>query len=133
LPLLLDTSVAVELIDDSPRVIQRRHQYGEEVFLSAISRVELEAGVYREGKADASLRRRVDELVERLEELPFTGREVHAYSAIIAARGFSRRLVVDRMIAATAISNDLTLATLNPRDFRDIPALTIEDWSAELI
>jgi predicted nucleic acid-binding protein len=129
LPLLLDTSVAVDLVDDSARVIERRHQYREQVFLSVISRVELEAGVYRDGKADEKLRDRIDELVGRLEELPFTAREVAAYSAIIAAKGFSRRLVVDRMIAATAISNDLSLATLNPRDFRDIPGLTLEDWS----
>jgi tRNA(fMet)-specific endonuclease VapC len=129
LPLLLDTSVAVDLIDASRRVVRRRHQYGEEVFLSVISRVELEAGVYRDGKLDAALRTRTDELVERLDELPFTAREVAAYSAIIAATGFSRRRVVDRMIAATALANDLTLATLNPRDFRDIPGLTIEDWS----
>ena len=46
------------------------------------------------------------------------------------AKGFSRRLVVDRMIAATALANDLSLATLNPRDFRDIPGLKIEDWSS---
>jgi tRNA(fMet)-specific endonuclease VapC len=130
LPLLLDTSVAVDLIDDSPRVTNRRHQYGEEIFLSVISRIELEAGVYRDGKLDTGLRRRIDELVERLEELSFSGREVAAYSAIIAARGFSRRLVVDRMIAATALANDLSLATLNPRDFRDIPGLRLEDWSA---
>ena len=49
---------------------------------------------------------------------------------IIAESGFSRRLVSDRMIAATAITYELTLATLNPRDFRSIPGLVIEDWSA---
>jgi tRNA(fMet)-specific endonuclease VapC len=33
------------------------------------------------------------------------------------------------MIAAQAIEAAATLATLNARDFRDIPGLTIEDWS----
>ncbi len=99
-------------------------------FLSVISRVELEAGVYRDGMLDREIRGRVDALIKRVEELPFTGREVEAYSSIIAKKGFSRRLVVDRMIGATALANDLTLATLNPRDFRNIPGLTIEDWSA---
>jgi len=129
LPLLLDTSVAVDLIDDSPRITERRHQYGEEIFLSVISRIELEAGVYRGGMLDRGLRARVDELIDRLEELPFTSREVAAYSAIIAAKGFSRRLVVDRMIAATALAHNLTLATLNPRDFLNVPGLTVDDWS----
>ena len=72
---------------------------------------------------------RLERLLKGVEEIELTGREVAAYASIIAARGFSRRLVVDRMIAATALANDLTLATLNPRDFRNIPGLTIEDWS----
>jgi predicted nucleic acid-binding protein len=129
LPLLLDTSVAVELVDEVPRAIQRVAQIDGQ-YLSVISRVELEAGIYRNGMPDPDIRLRVDLLVDRVEELDFTSREVAAYSSIIAARGFSRRLVVDRMIAATALANDLKLATLNPRDFRDIPGLTIEDWSA---
>ena len=68
--------------------------------------------------------------MELVEALPFTMAEVGAYSAIIGACGFSRRLIVDRMIAATAIARDLTLVTLNPRDFRGIPGLKVADWSA---
>ena len=129
MPLLLDTSVAVDLIDGSPRVVQRRHQYDEEVFLSVISQVELEAGVYRDGEPDPRVRARIDQLLEAVQRLPFAQAEVAAYSAIIAQTGFSRRLVVDRMIAASAIANDLAVATLNPRDFRNIPDLIVEDWS----
>jgi tRNA(fMet)-specific endonuclease VapC len=128
LPFLLDTNIAVALLDDEQRTIERVAQIDGQ-FLSVISRVELEAGVYRDGSLDRNRRSRLDGLLEHVEELDFTGREVAAYSSIIAAKGFSRRLVVDRMIAATALANDLTLATLNPRDFRDIPGLRIEDWS----
>lgn len=129
MPLLLDTSVAVELVAGVPRSVRRVEQIDGQ-FLSVISRVELAAGVYRGGDLDPLARARLDSLVERVEELAFTGREVEAYSSIIAEKGFSRRLVVDRMIAATAIANDLTLATLNPRDVRGISGLTIEDWSS---
>lgn len=129
MPLLLDTSVAIELIEGAPGIVERRQSYGEEAYLSVISRVELEAGVLRGGKVDPTVRARVDELVAEVEELSFTSREVVEYSSIISAKGFSRRRVIDRMIAATAIANDLTLATLNPRDVRDIPGLNIEDWS----
>ena len=129
MPLLLDTSVAIELCDSESRFVDRRSS-SEEVFLSIISRVELEAGVYRDGAFDPLMRTRVDQFLAEVEGLDFTSREVEAYSAIIAARGFSRRLVVDRMIAATALANDLTLATLNPRDFRGIPSLSVEDWSS---
>lgn len=125
---LLDTSVAVDILDHVPRILERVGKLDGQ-FLSVISRVELEAGVYRDGLLDPTRRARLNVFVEKVDELDFTGREVAAYSSIIAALGFSRRLVVDRMIAATARANDLALATLNPRDFRDIPGLSIEDWS----
>jgi tRNA(fMet)-specific endonuclease VapC len=128
LPLLLDTSVAVELLDDVQRTIERVIKIDGQ-YLSVISRVELEAGVYRDASLARKRRARLDGFLGEVEELDFTGREVAAYASIIAAKGFSRRLVVDRMIAATALANDLTLATVNPRDFRDIPGLQVEDWS----
>ena len=126
--LLVDTSVAVGLIDDVPLVKERARQ-ADELYLSIISHVELEAGVYRDRDLGPIFRTRLTKFLSRVEELEFTAREVAAYSAIIAARGFSRRLVVDRMIAATALANDVALATLNSRDFRNIPGLRIEDWS----
>jgi predicted nucleic acid-binding protein len=129
LPLLLDTNVVIDLLEDVPSTIERVSRIDGQ-FLSVISHVELEAGLYRDGSFSADRRARFDGLLQQFEELDFTTREAAAYSAIIAARGFSRRLVADRMIAATAITHGLTLATLNRRDFRDIPGLTVEDWSA---
>ena len=50
-------------------------------------------------------------------------------------RAINRVTLVDGlflwMIAATAMSQGPILATLNPRDFRNIPGLLIEDWSTE--
>ncbi len=126
--LLLDTSVAVELLENGQRVIERVAELDGQ-FLSVISGVELEAGVYRDGRLIDNRRARLDAFMAKVGVLNFTGREVAAYSSIIAMKAFSRRLVADRMIAATAITHGLGLATLNPRDFRDIPGLTIEDWS----
>jgi tRNA(fMet)-specific endonuclease VapC len=128
LPLLLDTSVAVEVLEEVTRTTERVAEVDGQ-FLSVISWLELEACVYRDASQTANRRIRLDGLLEHVEVLDFTGREVAAYSSIVAASGFSRRLVTDRMIAATAMTHGLTLATLNPRDFRNIPGLTIEDWS----
>lgn len=130
MPLLIDTSVAIELIDNAPGIVERRRNQEGAVYLSVVTRIELVPGCYPEGEVDPVVIDRVAELLSNLGELPFTVQEAQAYERIIAARGFSRRMVVDRMIAATALANDLTLATLNPRDFRDIPGLNFEDWSA---
>jgi len=96
--------------------------------ISIISQVELENGVY--AKPDlADLRRlAVDVLLARIEVLPFDAQAVAVYRRIVAARGYSRRRVADRMIAATAIVHDLTLITMNGRDFSDIPGLALTIW-----
>lgn len=68
-------------------------------------------------------------MYQQLEVLPFSTREAAVYRRIVEQLGFSRPRIIDRMIAAQAIVADAALATLNPRDFRDIPGLAIEDWS----
>lgn len=78
----------------------------------------------------AALRRRaLDDLYRSVDILPFGPREAGAYRDIVGQLGFSRRNTFDRMIAAQAIVAKATLVTLNPRDFRDVPDLTVEDWS----
>jgi len=105
----------------------RRARDEDRLFLSVISHVELQAGTVRDDRA--IFQSRLEQLLESVEELEFTAREAGAYGSIIAANGFSRRLVIDRMIAATALANDLRLATLNPRDFSSISGLVVEDWT----
>lgn len=130
MPVLLDTSVAIALLDDVRTTLDRRRDQDEAAFLSIVSRVELVPGIYADGQLNRGRANRLAAFLEEVETLPFSGPEADAYQSIIAANTFSRRLVIDRMIAATALANDLALATLNPRDFRNIPALQIEDWSA---
>lgn len=128
MPYLLDTSVAVALLDGVQPIMSRVSQIDGQ-FLSVISWVELEAGVYRESSGQVGRRTRLDDLLAHVEVFNFGPLEVAAYSSVIATLGFSRRLIVDRMIAATALANDVALATLNPRDFRGIAGLRVEDWS----
>jgi len=98
--------------------------------LSIVSVVELEGGVSVAEEGRDARRESLDKLYAALDILPFGEREAAGYRDIVAALGFSRRLVIDRMIAAQALVASAKLATLNPRDFRGIPGLTIEDWSA---
>jgi tRNA(fMet)-specific endonuclease VapC len=52
----------------------------------------------------------------------------------VAARTYAtmpfRRARFDRLIAAHALSLDLTLVTANVRDFADVPGLRVENWVA---
>lgn len=127
--LLIDTSIAVALRENIKHVGDRFAQLARLPSLSVISVVELEGGVAAAREGRDARRRALDQLYAPLEVLPFGEVEAATYRQIIEACGFSRRLVIDRMIAAQAIVAGLSLATLNPRDFRDVPNLQIEDWS----
>ena len=72
----------------------------------------------------------VDLLLATFPVLPFDADAMRAYRGIVASVGFSRRKVADRMVAATAIAHDLTLITMNGKDFSDIPGLPLTIWSS---
>jgi tRNA(fMet)-specific endonuclease VapC len=127
---LLDTSVAICLRDGDPRIIDRFEQLDVRPFLSVISRVELEGGVYAKSAFTQQRRRALDVLLEILPVLDFDLEMGAVYGQIVAGQGFSRRKIIDRMIAATALVHDLTVITLNSADFIDVPGLRIDDWGS---
>ena len=127
MPHLLDTSVAIHLRDSSA-LEDHLAQLDERPALSAVSRVELENGVYRDPRWSAVRRATLDAMLARMETLDFGEEAVAAYRAIVAAVGYSKRKTLDRMIAATALAHGLTLVTLNGRDFADVPGLGLEVW-----
>lgn len=126
---MLDTSAAILLRDGDERVEERVLLLGAIPFISILTRVELEGGVYRDPELADILRPRLDLLLSQVDQLPFEDEQAVAYGEIVATVGFSRTRIVDRMIAAQALVAGVPLATLNPRDFRDIPGLVVEDWS----
>lgn len=95
-----------------------------------MSWIELEGGVTEDPDHAARRRLHLDRLLAALEIKPLDERVVECYSAIVRACGFSRRKVIDRLIASTAMVNDLTLITMNADDFCDIPGLKLETWPA---
>ena len=125
---LLDTSIAIGLRDDDPAIVARAKALGPGLVLSIVTRVELEGGVYRDPLNADIRRRRLDILLAALPVLPFDADAAEAYGAIVREAGYSRRKLLDRMIAAQAIVNDATLVTLNPVDFADIPGLKLLAW-----
>ena len=126
--ILLDTSVAIPLRDGDPAVWARAMALGEAPYISILTAAELEGGVYRD-PAQVELRRAAMDAIDgKLDVIAFEIAELAAYRTILETIGFHRTRVLDRLIAATALANGLALATRNPKDFRDIPGLEIEEW-----
>jgi tRNA(fMet)-specific endonuclease VapC len=125
---LLDTNIAICLRDRLPEAIRRVAELGTLPRFSLLTWVELEGGVDRRHPSASNRRAAIDDMRRSFDFLPCDAPVVRAYARIIAAAGFSRRRIIDRLIAATAIVHDLTLITMNEADFRDIPDLRIEVW-----
>ena len=84
--------------------------------------------MYREPARAAARRTRLDLLLKRIDVVDFDARSAAAYGRIVQTVGYSRRKLLDRMIAAQALVHRATLVTSNPADFRDIPDLDLFDW-----
>lgn len=125
---LIDTNIAIDLRDGNPATAARMAALTSRPRLSLLSLVELEGGVHSRPELARPRRIALDALLRRLNVESFDTRAVEAYGRIVAACGFSRPRILDRLIAATAIVNDLTLITQNGDDFAGIPGLSIEVW-----
>ena len=125
---LLDTDVAIHLRDGDPTVTENVGALDGAVLMSIVSRVELEGGVYRE-PAHAQIRRaRLDAILAAVPTISFDDAAADAYGAIVASAGYSRRKLLDRMIAAQALVHRASLVTMNADDYADIPDLSLLAW-----
>jgi tRNA(fMet)-specific endonuclease VapC len=125
---LLDTNVAIHLRDGDAAVTARVASLNGAVLLSIVTRVELEGGVYREPAHAAVRRARLDAMLAAIPTLAFDDAAADAYGAIVAHAGYSRRKLLDRMIAAQALVHRAALVTLNASDFTDVAGLQVIAW-----
>ena len=125
---ILDTNVAIHLRDGDPVVAERVGRLDGAVLLSVVTRVELEDGVYRDAKYALLRRRRLDAVLSAIPTLAFDDAAADVYRTIVERVGYSRRKLLDRMIAAQAIVHRATVVTMNPDDFADIPGLDVLAW-----
>ena len=125
---LIDTNIAIQLRDGDPTIASRIAALDDAIVMSIVTRVELEGGVYRH-PVDAPVRRaRLDAILSAIPVLAFDDSAAAAYGAIVAQAGYSRRKLLDRMIAAQAIVHRARLVTMNASDFSDIIGLELESW-----
>ena len=125
---VIDTNIAIDLRDNVPGMADRVEELEGDVWLSILTRVELEGGAQRDAVETEARSRRLRTLLSFIPCHAFDDRDADAYRDIMRAVGFSRRKIVDRMIAAQAIAREAMLVTRNAADFRDIVNLRMLEW-----
>jgi tRNA(fMet)-specific endonuclease VapC len=125
---LLDTDVLIHLRDGDPEIAERVAALNDSVLMSIVSRVELEGSVWRDPASARVRRARLDVILAAIPALAFDAEAADAYGAIVASAGYSRRKLLDRMIAAQALVHRAALATRNASDYADIPGLSLLRW-----
>ena len=132
---LLDTNICIYIINDKPRdVLRKFEQYPVHEFgISSVTHAELQYGVAK----SISMKKNqyaLDEFLLPLTILPFHGkRVVMCYGEIRALLESKGKKIgpLDMLIAAHAMSHDLTIISNNIREFSRVPNLKCENWVGE--
>lgn len=133
---LLDTNVVSELRKLKPHgavVAWMKTLRPEQIFLSAVTIGELQAGAELTRKHDAAKAREIEGWLTLVEAsfatLPMDSACFREWARIMA--GKSPALIEDAMIAATARIHGLQVATRNERDFRQFQVVAFNPFRFE--
>jgi len=130
---MLDTNICIHLIQRQPPEVMAR--FGQlmrgDVVMSAVTLAELRHGVERNPELKTAADSALGQLLTFIPALPFDSDSAISYGILAAAIRDRKRDALDRLIAAHAISLDVTLVTNNETDFRDYPGLRVENWVAK--
>ena len=126
---MLDTNMCIYLMKNQPESVAKRFAqcYVGDVIISVITYAELEYGV-KVSANSARERRNLAGLIEDIPVAPFDVDAAKAYGPIRQATRERQRDQLDKLIAAHAVSLNVTLVTNNERDFEIYPGLKIENW-----
>lgn len=130
---MIDTSTCVSILRRRlPIALERlRQSSGEDISISSISAAELYHGAAKSADALREVRK-VQDFLAVVRPLEFGSNAAVSYGFV---RYFLERKgtvigAMDMLIAAHALAEGAILVTHNTREFRRIPGLEVEDWTA---
>jgi len=129
---ILDTNICIYIINKKPaKVLRRFERYPVYEFgISSITHAELQYGVEKSENKNTN-QAALDEFLLPLTILPFQGKRlVSRYGEIRTAQESKGQTIgpLDMLIAAHALSLDLTIISNNIKEFSRVPNLKCENW-----
>ena len=120
---LLDSNIIVYLtMNSNERVVRRAADCDEgDLVTSAVAYAEV---AYGSLNAQPPAIEQLQAFVQEVPVLDFDYKAALAYATLPFKRGS-----FDRLIAAHALSHDLTVVTHNVKHFADVPGLKVENWT----
>ncbi len=130
---LLDTNTCIYVIKSSPPEVLRRlgeHSVGD-IGVSSVTAAELYFGVQKSQHPDQN-RRALEQFLLPLDVVGFGDDAAATYGRIRAALEKRGTPIgpLDTLIAAHALSLELTLVTNNVGEFARVPDLKLENWAS---
>jgi tRNA(fMet)-specific endonuclease VapC len=130
--LMLDTNICIYLIKEQPASVLDRfavHPVGD-IGVSVITLAELEYGIAKSSRP-ARNRAALEQFISPLEVADFDRDATAEYGRVRTLLEKKGQPIgsMDLLIAAHAISLDVTLVTHNMREFGKVPGLRMEDWT----
>ncbi len=129
---MLDTNICIYIIKKQPAKVLTKFTtlaIGE-ICISSITVAELMYGVHK-SKHKQKNQLALHEFLLPLEIMPFTEKTAFFYGELRSCLERKGKLIgsMDLMIAAHALSMNLTLVTNNKKEFARVPKLNIENWT----
>jgi tRNA(fMet)-specific endonuclease VapC len=120
--ILCDTNILIEFYKNNTAIIQELRQIGSQnLTISIITRAELYYGALNKNELN-----RIQKHLDLLQNIPIDGLISEQFIQLMAQYSLSHKLTIpDAMIAATALTHNISLYTLNLKDFRFIQGLKI--------
>ena len=128
---LIDTNICIYIINDHPpEVIQKFREIGVgNIGISSITVSELQYGACKSKQIKKSLKR-LDEFLSPFEVLAYDENASNYYGKFRSNLEKQGNVIgpLDMLIAAHALSENLTLITNNEKEFNRVKALKVDNW-----
>jgi len=131
---LIDTNICIYIMNNHPpEVIQKCRDIGVgNISISSITVSELQYGVCKSKQINKNIKR-LDEFLSPFEILAYDENAASFYGNIRSQLEKQGNVIgpLDMLIAAHALSENLTLITNNEKEFKRVKSLKVKNWLKE--